>query len=41
MNWDERLEWDNPDYTDALEPMYYSESDRIFNKKEIDSYNFV
>jgi len=37
LNWDERLEWDNPDYTDALEPMYYAESDRIFNKKEIDS----
>jgi len=37
LNWDERLEWDNPEYKDALEPMYYVEGDRIFNKKGIDT----
>lgn len=37
INWQERLEWDNPDYADVLEEMYYQENDRFFNKKEIDS----
>ena len=37
INWDERLEWDNPDYADALEEMYIPENERFFKKREIDS----
>lgn len=37
INWDERLEWDNPDYADALESMYIPDNERFFGKKEIDA----
>ncbi|MGQ8337229.1 type IX secretion system lipoprotein PorK/GldK [Sunxiuqinia sp. A32] len=37
INWDEKLEWDNPDYVDALEELYIPENERFFNKKEIDA----
>ena len=37
LNWDSRLDWRDPDYKDALEPMYYAGNDRIFGKKEIDT----
>ncbi len=37
INWDERLEWDNPDYVDALAEMYIPENERFFNKREIDA----
>ncbi len=37
LNWDEKLEWNEPDYVDALEEMYLSEDERFFGKKEIDS----
>lgn len=37
INWDERLEWDNPDYADALEELYIPENERFFHKKEIDA----
>ncbi len=37
INWDERLEWDNPDYMDALAEMYIPENERFFGKKEIDA----
>jgi formylglycine-generating enzyme required for sulfatase activity len=37
INWKEKLEWDNPDYTEALSAMYIPENERFFKKKEIDS----
>ena len=37
LNWNEKLDWDNPDYVDALEEMYIPEDERFFSKKEVDS----
>jgi formylglycine-generating enzyme required for sulfatase activity len=37
INWKEKIEWGNPDYLDALAPIYVPENERFFNKKEIDS----
>ena len=37
LNWEEPIEWDNPDYASALEAMYIPENERFFNKKELDS----
>jgi formylglycine-generating enzyme required for sulfatase activity len=37
LNWKERLEYDNPDYKDALDPMYIPENERFFKRKEIDA----
>jgi sulfatase modifying factor 1 len=37
IDWDTKLDWRDPDYKDALEPMFYAGNDRIFGKKEIDT----
>ena len=37
LNWQEPIEWKNPDYQSALEAMYIPETERFFNKKEIDT----
>jgi sulfatase modifying factor 1 len=37
LNWQEPIEWKNPDYQTALEEMYIPETERFFNKKEIDT----
>jgi formylglycine-generating enzyme required for sulfatase activity len=37
LNWQEPIEWNNPDYASALEPMYIPENERFFNHKEIDA----
>lgn len=37
LNWKEKIEWDNPDYSEALTPLYIPENERFFKKKEIDS----
>ncbi len=37
LNWEEPLEWKNPDYQTALEGMYIPIAERFFNKKEIDT----
>jgi formylglycine-generating enzyme len=37
INWKEKLDWNNTDYKEALEPMYVPENERFFKKKEIDS----
>jgi len=37
INWREKLDWSNPDYTEVLEPIYIPENERFFKKKEIDS----
>ena len=36
IDWKTKLNWNDPDYKEALEPMYYAGNDRIFGKKEID-----
>jgi formylglycine-generating enzyme required for sulfatase activity len=37
LNWEEPIEWKNPDYQSALEELYIPETERFFNKKEIDT----
>jgi len=37
LNWEERLEWDNEEYTEILEDMYLPVNERFFRNKEIDS----
>lgn len=37
IDWKTKLNYNNPDYKDALEPMYYAGNDRIFGKKEFDT----
>jgi len=38
LNWDEKLDWNDPDYAEALEQMYIARDERFFNKKEIDAH---
>jgi sulfatase modifying factor 1 len=37
LNWQEPIEWKNPDYQAALEDMYLPENERFFGAKEIDA----
>jgi len=37
LNWEEPIEWKNPDYQSALEGLYIPSAERFFNKKEIDT----
>ena len=37
LNWKKKLDWRNPDYKDALDPMFYQGADRIMGKKELDT----
>jgi formylglycine-generating enzyme required for sulfatase activity len=37
LNWEEPIEWNNPDYQTALEAMYIPEAERFFGNKEIDT----
>lgn len=37
LNWDERIDWNDPDYQEALSGLYYAPKDRLFGKKEIDT----
>ena len=37
LNWDEPIEWKNPDYQSILEEMYIPQPERFFSKKEIDA----
>jgi gliding motility-associated lipoprotein GldK len=37
INWDSRIEWDDPDQREALEVMYYPEFERFRGRREIDS----
>ncbi|MFA8435957.1 MAG: SUMF1/EgtB/PvdO family nonheme iron enzyme [Marinifilaceae bacterium] len=37
LNWDERLEWDNEEYSEILEDMYLPAHERFFRRKEIDT----
>lgn len=37
LNWEEPIEWKNPDYQSALEGLYVPEAEQFFKKKEIDT----
>lgn len=37
LNWQEPIEWKNPDYQSALEEMYIPPAERFFSKKELDT----
>jgi formylglycine-generating enzyme required for sulfatase activity len=37
INWKTKLNYNNPEFKDALDTMYYSGNDRIFGKKEFDT----
>jgi formylglycine-generating enzyme required for sulfatase activity len=37
LDWRTKLNWAEPDYREALEPMYYQGNDRILGKREIDT----
>ncbi len=37
LDWKRKLDWNNPDYKDALDPMFYAGSDRIMGRKELDT----
>lgn len=37
LNWEEPIEWKNPDYQSALEGLYVPEAEQFFRKKEIDT----
>jgi formylglycine-generating enzyme len=37
LNWQEPIEWKNPDYQAALEEMYVPEAERFFKAREIDA----
>jgi len=37
INWDEKLEWDNEEYTEILDEMYLPAQERFFRNKEIDT----
>ena len=37
LNWQEPIEWKNPDYQAALEDMYLPENERFFGAKEMDT----
>jgi len=41
INWDERIEWDDPDYQNAMYDMYLPEQDRFGYKKEIDTRKLI
>ncbi len=41
INWDERIEWQDPEYQAALEEMYIPEEERFAFSKEIDTRKLV
>lgn len=37
LNWDEKLNWYDPEFAEILDEMYYPENERFFRRKEIDT----
>lgn len=37
LNWDTELDWQNSEYAEILEEMYYPEKERFFRRKELDT----
>jgi sulfatase modifying factor 1 len=41
INWEEKIDWEDPDYQMAMEDMYIPENERFFGKKEIDTHKLI
>lgn len=41
LNWEEPIDWKNPDYQSALEAMYLPEAERFYKHKEIDTRKLI
>lgn len=41
INWDEKIEWNEPDYRQALEDLYIPENERLAFHREIDSRKLI
>lgn len=41
LNWEDPIEWDNPDFTEILEPLYLSADNRVFWGKSIDARKLI
>ncbi len=41
LNWNEEIDWEDPDYQMALEDLYIPEEERFFFKKEVDSRKLI
>lgn len=41
LNWEERLDFQNEDFREALEPMYLPENERFYGRKEFDTRKFL
>lgn len=37
LNWWSKIRWDDPEYREALEPMYYSPGERFMSRRDIDT----
>lgn len=37
LNWEKKLNWNDPEHQQALEEIYYSEEERFYGRKEIDT----
>jgi formylglycine-generating enzyme required for sulfatase activity len=37
LNWEEEIDWENPEYSEILSDMFLQEDERFFRKKEIDA----
>ncbi len=41
VNWDERIDWRDPDMQMAMQDLYIPENERFFGKKEVDSRKLI
>ncbi len=41
LNWEEPIDWESQEYAEILEPMFLSENERFFRRKEIDARKLV
>lgn len=41
LNWDEKIEWNDPDYQSAMEELYIPENERMTFRKEIDPRKLI
>ena len=41
LNWEEELDWNEPEYQEILNEMYYAENERFFGNKELDNRRWI
>ncbi|MFV0291090.1 MAG: SUMF1/EgtB/PvdO family nonheme iron enzyme [Mangrovibacterium sp.] len=41
LNWDEKINWSEPEVQEAVSAIYYAPEDRLFGRKEVDSRKMV